>query len=422
MSEPFDTTGVTPVGYFDLANRAEAAIRLEAERQHWDGGYVGEMVTTANNGYVQECALGSIYYYEQGDGDRPRAHCYAVRGDPHSEAKSIDAKYRALGGPEGWLGYPTTSTVKTADGLARFNKFEHGRIYSSGAGAYSIHGDIRRRWTDLGEGSLLGYPTTDEMTTPDGIGLYNHFQNGSIYWTPDTGAYEVHGAIRDKWAALGWEQSYLGYPVSDELGTEQGGRVNGFQRGEIRWTEAGGAVDFPATVQLNANLVTDTSVGGSSSWTMNSRGEWRWTGHLHNSGFVGFDVAVATRLNFVDDAGNGYATTAAGSVDGTTSSGDNRNFNWEQFGQADGIRDNWDRGVAANGITTRVEVDVTVGDVLSLVFSGVMIVGTVLFALSGPPNKVRPCPGHRTWDGQESPGSVTIYKEGDPPPRCPDEF
>ena len=63
---------------------------------------------------------------------------------------------------------------------------------------------------------MLGYPTTDETVTPVGIGRYNHFQHGSIYWTPLTGSYEVHGLIRDRWAALGWERSALGYPISDE--------------------------------------------------------------------------------------------------------------------------------------------------------------------------------------------------------------
>ena len=32
----------------------------------------------------------------------------------------------------------------------------------------------------------------------------------SIYWHPDTGAHEVFGAIRGKWAELGWETGTLG--------------------------------------------------------------------------------------------------------------------------------------------------------------------------------------------------------------------
>lgn len=29
--------------------------------------------------------------------------------------------------------------------------------------------------------------------------------------------HEVHGAIRDKWASLGYERGLLGYPISDEM-------------------------------------------------------------------------------------------------------------------------------------------------------------------------------------------------------------
>src|SRR5262249_14573546 len=92
----------------------------------------------------------------------------------------------------------------------------------------SVIGAIRDKWIALGgSSSFLGQPLTDELTTPDAIGRYNHFQGGSIYWTPQTGAHEVHGGIRDKWASVGWERSLLGYPVTDESATPDGvGRFN----------------------------------------------------------------------------------------------------------------------------------------------------------------------------------------------------
>ncbi|MCI2238198.1 esterase, partial [Kineococcus sp. TRM81007] len=49
--------------------------------------------------------------------------------------------------------------------------------------------------------------------TPDGRGAYNHFQNGSIYWSSTTGAHAVRGAVRDAWAARGWEAGALGFPT-----------------------------------------------------------------------------------------------------------------------------------------------------------------------------------------------------------------
>lgn len=89
----------------------------------------------------------------------------------------------------------------------------------SADGAFEVHGEIGMHYRALGgSGSVLGYPTTDEMGTPDGIGRFNHFQAGSVYWTPSTGAHEAHGLIRAFWAAGGWERNgALGYPISDEL-------------------------------------------------------------------------------------------------------------------------------------------------------------------------------------------------------------
>ncbi|WP_375336782.1 LGFP repeat-containing protein [Amycolatopsis sp. SID8362] len=84
-------------------------------------------------------------------------------------------------------------------------------------------------------------PVADEVGTPDGVGRFNHFsKSASIYWTPGTGAWSVHGAIRDRWAALGWERGRLGYPVSDEFAVT-GGRRGNFRGGYITYDFATGA-------------------------------------------------------------------------------------------------------------------------------------------------------------------------------------
>jgi hypothetical protein len=76
-------------------------------------------------------------------------------------------------------------------------------------------GAIRAKWEALG-GCGWASPETDELAAAAG-GRFNHFTGGaSIYWTPWTGAHEVHGRIRDHWEWLGWEWSWLGYPVTDE--------------------------------------------------------------------------------------------------------------------------------------------------------------------------------------------------------------
>jgi uncharacterized protein with LGFP repeats len=160
---------------------------------------------------------------------------------------AIDDKYAQLGGPGGFLGVPVdagagSKEMDTADGRGRCRDFENGSIYwSEATGAHEVHGAIRLKWAQIDGDGLLGLPVTDELGTPDGRGRYNHFERGSIYWTPETGAHEVHGAIRDHWASMGWERSSLGYPTSDERGSPASEtRYNDFEGGAVLWTPTGG--------------------------------------------------------------------------------------------------------------------------------------------------------------------------------------
>ena len=162
----------------------------------------------------------------------------SCNGSPRTVG-AIDAKYRSLGGCSSFLGAPTTNELTTPDGIGRYNHFQNGSIYwTPSTGAWEVHGAILDKWAALGfERGFLGYPITDETKTPDGVGRFNHFQGGSIYWTPSTGANAVYGAIRDKWKELGWELGPLGYPITDETKTPDGvGRFNHFEGGSIYWT------------------------------------------------------------------------------------------------------------------------------------------------------------------------------------------
>jgi hypothetical protein len=140
--------------------------------------------------------------------------------------------------------------------IADHRNYAGGTIYQAKkACAHEVHGfidlghsvadktqGIYAEWKAVGlSQGFLGYPITDETVPPDGIGRYNHFEHGSIYWSPTTGAHEVHGAIRDKWAALGGERSSLGYPTSDETDYRDG-RVSYFERGAIQWNRATGII------------------------------------------------------------------------------------------------------------------------------------------------------------------------------------
>jgi len=153
-------------------------------------------------------------------------------------------KWSEMGFERSLLGYPAEDEKGTPDGVGRFNRFERGMIYwTPNTGAHEVHGFILDKWTSLGfERSFLGYPVSDEEGTPDGIGRFSRFQGGMIYSTANAGTHEVHGDILAKWASLGFERSFLRYPTTDEsdLGVN-GGRFNNFERGQISWPPTAGA-------------------------------------------------------------------------------------------------------------------------------------------------------------------------------------
>ncbi len=156
--------------------------------------------------------------------------------------KAIEQKSKEIGGAAGL----PVGDVEYGVGDGFYRRYQHGIIYFlPPSGPCWVHGAILAKYRALGaDASLLGYPTTDELATPDGAGRYTHFERGSIYWTYGTGAHEVHGAIREKWAALGWEKSWLGYPKSDELESTEKGYVSVFEKGSIYWWPDTGAIDI----------------------------------------------------------------------------------------------------------------------------------------------------------------------------------
>ncbi|MEU6645380.1 N-acetylmuramoyl-L-alanine amidase [Saccharomonospora sp. NPDC046836] len=162
----------------------------------------------------------------------------------HSVEGSIRNTWARFGSEAGHLGYPKTDELRTPDSRGRYNHFTGGSVYwTSTTGAHEIRGSIKTKWGQLGwERSPLGYPTSDEGTTPDRVGRYNHFERGSVYWTSSTGAHAVYGSIKSKWAKLGWERGTLRYPSTDELGTpDRRGRYNHFTGGSVYWTPTTGA-------------------------------------------------------------------------------------------------------------------------------------------------------------------------------------
>jgi uncharacterized protein with LGFP repeats len=103
-------------------------------------------------------------------------------------------------------------------------------------------GAVEAKYRDMANAGLpLGQPTSAERTSSDGQGHVRTYENGAIFWSPRTGAHEVHGAIRERYEQLGAETGRLGYPTSDEMIAPDGrSRVSRFERGSISWSPEAG--------------------------------------------------------------------------------------------------------------------------------------------------------------------------------------
>jgi uncharacterized protein with LGFP repeats len=225
------------------------------------------------------------------------------------------AKMGYEGGP---LGYPTSDVLNTVRNTGNISYFQNGVIlWSQSTGAHEVQNVIWDEYAHMGyEQGILGFPTTDESGTPDGIGRYNHFQGGSIYWTWQTGAHEVHGEIGYQWASMGWERNPLGYPISDEMNAEvPADRMQFFQNGEIHYQPYPNAE--PASLILIAYKLNDSTV------------RFCWQFYGINGGFDGFLVSAHPTGTFtqVDVGGGGYS----GSYDVNAYAGSTYSFSIDPY-------------------------------------------------------------------------------------------
>jgi LGFP repeat len=159
---------------------------------------------------------------------------------------AIDDKYAELDGENGILGKATTGEHICAwpdDDKGRYRHFENGSIFFyPTTGAHEVHGWIHDKWIKLkAERGFLHYPKTDESPSGGGAdGRFNLFQGGAITWKSGaTEAFETHGAIRSKFGETGFEAGFLGFPTTDESFTDQNlGRFNHFEHGSIYWKKS----------------------------------------------------------------------------------------------------------------------------------------------------------------------------------------
>ncbi|PTR22480.1 S-formylglutathione hydrolase FrmB [Rhodococcus sp. OK519] len=161
----------------------------------------------------------------------------------HAVAGRVGGAYQGANGPAGVLGFPTTGELGTPDGRGRFNHFQKGSVYWTGqTGAHAVSGPIKDEWVKQGwETGPLGYPNADQTKLQGKDGLAQGFEIGTMYWSQPTGAQAVRGLIMKKYGELGWENGWLGLPVTSEVPVKDRGAFNRFQNGNIYWSPASGA-------------------------------------------------------------------------------------------------------------------------------------------------------------------------------------
>ncbi|MFK5257813.1 glucosaminidase domain-containing protein [Propionibacterium freudenreichii] len=187
----------------------------------------GQVTTLADGSQYQQFQRGLIYW-SQASGARI-VH------------NGIGDTFAAMASAPSAMGMPTGDEVDLGNG-AWMQQFQNGRIYWSGAtGGHAIKGGIGDTFAAMGDSAygLLGLPTGDETVLSNG--WFQHFQNGSIFWSYPTAGILVKGGIGDTFAALGESAlSTLGAPVSGELSLGNGAWMQQFQNGRIYWSGATG--------------------------------------------------------------------------------------------------------------------------------------------------------------------------------------
>jgi hypothetical protein len=199
---------------------------------------------------------------------------------------AISKEYTATGGEKDaygtnvktLLGAATSGVVAVPGILGAYEETfdDNGAIiWSAKTGAHVVYGAIGAKYFSTNGPLLLGLPTTDEKTAPDGVGRYNHFEStngklvGAIDWTAATGAHAVQGNVALEFEKWGWEK--FGEVTTDEIDITNSNYTGEYNRtakfavkngAEVPFDQS--AVDWSSTfggAAANATGYTDVTQG-----------------------------------------------------------------------------------------------------------------------------------------------------------------
>ncbi|RDH75184.1 hypothetical protein DVS77_27800 [Mycolicibacterium moriokaense] len=161
---------------------------------------------------------------------------------PDSDAAdAISRAYDASGGANGPMGPSDGGVYPVGGGFGQ--NYAGGKIlFRPDTGAHVMGGAILQKYESLGGAADgdLGFPTIDEGPgkAPDSRNsTFSAADKPVIFWTPDTGAHVVRGAINAAWDKLGGSAGPVGVPTDDEV--FKGDLVSQkFTGGELTWNRS----------------------------------------------------------------------------------------------------------------------------------------------------------------------------------------
>lgn len=161
---------------------------------------------------------------------------------PDDPIAAINAARRSAGGALGPLGAPEGDPYEIGDaGMAQ--DFVNGTIfYSPDTGANVVTGQVLAKYESVGgpEGDL-GFPISGEqdggLAPSSRMSAFAAEDKPVIFWTPDHGAFIVRGAMNAAWEKLDGATGDLGAPVADQ--TQDGSVITQrFSGGSVSWDSA----------------------------------------------------------------------------------------------------------------------------------------------------------------------------------------
>jgi hypothetical protein len=177
----------------------------------------------------------------------------AATAAPRPGDNEIEARWVALQGSARDLGakLPPPDDVPFDVPGGRAQKFTDGSIFwSADTGAWDVRGPVRDRYLARGgPGGTLGYPTGAPEPAGGPDAEVQVFTAGRIYSSSTTGAHAVQGAVLARYLAVGGPTGRLGLPTSEEAyGGISGSRATVFTGGRIYWSAATGAQAVYGTI------------------------------------------------------------------------------------------------------------------------------------------------------------------------------